>query len=95
MLSRAKRWVEVVLRVLVILVAVLVLAGVVCEQIGRSRDRMRFPQVGRSIDIGGRTLNLYCTGEGAPAVVLESAPHTAGYEWMRVQPGIARFTRVC
>ncbi len=93
MLPRAKRW--IVLRVLATMVAVLVLAGVVYEQIGRSRDRRRFPQVGRSVDIGGRTLNLYCTGEGAPAVILESAPHTAGYEWMRVQPEIARFTRVC
>ena len=39
-----------------------------------------------------RTLNLYCTGEGGPAVILEMSPHTAGYGWMRVQPGIALFT---
>jgi pimeloyl-ACP methyl ester carboxylesterase len=95
MLPRVKRRVRVVLKVLVILLAVLCLGGTVYEQIGRWRDRKRFPQLGRSVDIGGRTLNLYCTGEGAPAVILESGPHTAGYGWMRVQPGIARFTRAC
>src|SRR5207244_13569634 len=42
-----------------------------------------------------RTLNLYCTGEGGPAVIVEMSPHTAGYGWMRVQPGIALFTQVC
>src|SRR5690242_8599575 len=94
-MSRAKQWIKIVLRVLITLVAVLVAAGVVYEQIGRSRDRKRFPQVGRSVDIGGRSLNLYCMGEGGPAVILESAPHTSGYEWMRVQSGIARFARVC
>ncbi len=43
----------------------------------------------------GRRLNLYCTGHGMPAVVLDSGwggPTTA---WAYVQPRVARFTRVC
>ncbi len=50
----------------------------------------------RSVTIApGRTLNLYCTGHGTPTVVLDSGwggPTTA---WAYVQPGVARFTRVC
>jgi hypothetical protein len=37
--------------------------GVILEEVGRGRDRNRYPQVGTSYDIGGRTLNLFCSGE--------------------------------
>src|SRR5713226_4451988 len=95
MLTGAKRWIKLVSKLLLVAVAVLFVAGVVYEQIGRSRDRKRFPQIGQSVDIGGRTINLYCMGEGSPAVILEMSPHTAGYGWNRVQSGIAQFTRAC
>ena len=54
-----------------ILVAGLV-SGILYEQTQRARDREHFPQVGRSVDIGGRVLNIDCAGEGQPAVILES-----------------------
>src|SRR5215469_3532098 len=47
-------------------------SGLLYEQDQRARDRERFPQVGRSVDIGGRMLNIYCSGAGQPAVILES-----------------------
>ena len=71
------------------------IAGVTYEQTGRRRDRQRLPQVGQSVDIGGRSLNIYCTGQGDPAVILDSGAGTPGYSWMTVQPRIAQFTRVC
>ena len=64
MLQRSNRWIRVILKMLALVVVVLVFAGMVYEQIGRRRDRKRFSKIGRSVDIGGRTLNLYCTGEG-------------------------------
>ena len=48
------------------------LSGILYEQAQRSRDRERFPQIGRSVDIGGRTLNIYCSGAGQPAVIFKS-----------------------
>jgi len=48
------------------------LTGLLYEQAQRALDREHFPQVGRSVDIGGRMLNIYCSGEGQPAVILES-----------------------
>jgi hypothetical protein len=73
----------------------LVIFGAVCEQVGRRHDHTRFPQVGRSVDIGGRTLNIYCSGNGSPTVVFDTFSHEAGYQWLAVQAAIATFTRAC
>jgi hypothetical protein len=74
---------------------VLAVAGAIYEQVGRSRDRARYPRVGRAVDIGGRTLNLFCSGEGGPAVIFEGAGHTAGFAWSAMQAEVAKFTRAC
>jgi pimeloyl-ACP methyl ester carboxylesterase len=71
------------------------LVGSAYEQRGQRRDRDHFPQVGRSFDVGGRTLNMYCSGEGQPTVVFDSNGHAAGYRWVDLQPQIAKFTRAC
>src|SRR5438105_10629892 len=47
-----------------------VIAGRTYEVVGERRDKERLPQIGRSIDIGGRSLNIFCTGAGAPPVIL-------------------------
>ncbi len=78
-----------------LLILALVLAGMLYEQIGERRDKTRYQQIGRSVDIGGRTLNIYCSGEGYPAVIFESGGHTAGYSWIGIQPEVAKFTRAC
>jgi len=81
-------------RVLAIVIG-LIVCGVVYEKIGEYRDRSRYAQIGHSVDIGGRTLNLYCSGEGTPAVIFEGAGHTAGYAWAALQARVAGFTRAC
>jgi pimeloyl-ACP methyl ester carboxylesterase len=78
-----------------IAVLVTVLVGVVYERIGEWRDRTRFPIVGRRVDIGGRSLNIFCSGEGGPAVVFESGMGLSGYSWVFVQREVAKFTRAC
>jgi pimeloyl-ACP methyl ester carboxylesterase len=89
-----KRSTKIVLGLGILLVASS-LAGAAYEQVGRGRDRTRFPQVGRSFNLGGRWLNMYCSGEGKPTVVFDSSAHTAGYRWVALQPQIAAFTRAC
>ena len=76
-------------------VLLLVLSGMVYERIGEHRDRKRYPQIGRSVDIGGRTLNIYCSGVGSPAVVFEAGGHSSGYTWINIQPEIAKLTQAC
>jgi pimeloyl-ACP methyl ester carboxylesterase len=49
----------------------------------------------RLVDIGGRKMNLYCTGKGSPTVVLDAGANDTTLAWRFVQPAIAKRTRVC
>jgi len=90
-----KQRVRFVSKCLFLLVAVLIFAGIAYEQIGERLDRKRFPQVGRSVDIGGRSLNIYCSGEGGPVVILDTGGSAPGYENLLLQRRVAQFTRAC
>ncbi len=43
----------------------------------------------------GRALNLRCSGEGEPVVILEAGGNADSSTWYLVQPQLARLTRVC
>jgi pimeloyl-ACP methyl ester carboxylesterase len=91
-----RRWAKFILKVLALTIIVLIVAGVVYEQLGERRDKKLFsPQIGRSVDIGGRTLNIHCAGEGSPTVILEAPGNGPGYVWAPIQAEIAKFTQVC
>ncbi|MBV8656834.1 MAG: alpha/beta hydrolase [Burkholderiales bacterium] len=48
------------------------------------------------VDVGnGRKINLYCMGTGSPTVIFESPLGLASWEWLFVQPKIAKRTRAC
>lgn len=83
------------LKALMLVVLLFLAAGIVYEQIGKWRDHKHFPQIGRSVDIGGRTVNIYCSGEGSPTVILESGHSIPGYGWVSIERQIATFTRAC
>ena len=91
-----KKWVLRISSAFLILIALVVLAGFTYEQIGRARDARLLPaRVGQAVDIGGRTLNLYCSGQGAPTVILEPGGNSPGYEQLWLQSKMAEFTRTC
>lgn len=50
---------------------------------------------GELVSIGERALFLACSGSGSPTVILEAGLGGDHTTWARVQPAIARFTRVC
>src|SRR5689334_6248989 len=61
-------------------------------------DPPPFSPPGQLIDIGGWHLHLNCTGSSRasqPTVVLESGIGDFSVEWSLVQPGVAKFARVC
>lgn len=68
-------------RLVAVLVAAVLLGAALYVLIGAWRDRHVLKQIGRSVDIGGRTLNIHCTGEGSPTVVFVSARTAPGYVW--------------
>jgi pimeloyl-ACP methyl ester carboxylesterase len=47
------------------------------------------------VDIGGRKMNLYCSGQGATTVVFDAPSGEAGWNWFKVHPVVARHTRAC
>jgi pimeloyl-ACP methyl ester carboxylesterase len=71
------------------------LCGIAYQQIGEHRDRKLAPQIGRSVEVAGRTLNIYCSGEGSPTVIFEGDWGFPGYSWLHIQQDVAKFTRAC
>lgn len=79
-----------------VLLVVVLGAGIGYEQFERAADRDRLPRVGQAVDIGGgRTLNLFCSGSGAPTVLFQSSAPRSGFSWVFIQREVARFTRAC
>jgi pimeloyl-ACP methyl ester carboxylesterase len=56
------------------------------------------PPPGRLVDVGGWRLHLNCAGQARtsrPTVILEAGAGDFSVDWSLVQPGVARFARVC
>jgi pimeloyl-ACP methyl ester carboxylesterase len=92
---RLRRLAGSVARRVFTVLAVGLAAATVYEQVGAWRDAQVLRQVGRSVDIGGRALNLHCLGTGSPTVVFVSGRTAPGYVWTPTQRGVAAFTRAC
>lgn len=54
-----------------------------------------YPVPGTFYSINGYQMHLYCTGTGSPAVVLEGGRGADWLYWQKVQPELAKTTRVC
>ena len=89
------RWLAKSAIVLVALAIVLACAGAIYQIAGTRRDARRFPQRGSSILVGSVKLNLDCYGHGNPTVVLDSGMGVPALGWIKVQPEVAKFARVC
>jgi pimeloyl-ACP methyl ester carboxylesterase len=76
-------------------VTAVALAGMLYQAVGRANDRRRFAAPGALSPVGGHRLHYRCEGTGSPAVVLEAGIAASSLTWSRVQPAIARATRVC
>ncbi len=91
-----RKWVRRISFVVLTLLVLALLGGFAYEQIGRARDASQLPpRVGQAVDVGGRTLNLYCSGQGTPTVIFEGGGNEPGYAASSLQSKIAAFTRAC
>jgi pimeloyl-ACP methyl ester carboxylesterase len=88
-------WFRVVVRSVLLFVLALAAAGAIYENIFEARDHRFNPMTGRLFDVGGYKMHIDCTGEGSPMVILESGLGDTYVSWRKVQPQIAKFTRVC
>jgi pimeloyl-ACP methyl ester carboxylesterase len=54
-----------------------------------------YAEPGQLVDIGGRNINLRCSGSGGPTVILMAGLLHWSFVWDKTQPEIANRTRVC
>jgi len=54
-----------------------------------------YTRPGKLVSADGTRLNLYCMGNGSPAVVFDSGWEDWAPVWTLVQPRVARWTRAC
>jgi pimeloyl-ACP methyl ester carboxylesterase len=94
-LALSPSWFRRILVGLLLFALVLAAAGFLYENISEARDRRFNPMPGKLIDVGGSAMHLYCVGVGVPTVILESGLGDSYISWRKVQPEIAKFTRVC
>src|SRR5947209_11783037 len=73
----------------------LLLLGLLSQAIASAVDASHYPPPGKLVDIGGYRLHIHCTGTGSPTVILDAGLGETSLDWSKVQPGVARFTRVC
>jgi len=94
--ASTSHWMRRVLKGLALAFLLAAALGLTYEQIGRWQDSQHRFRIGRSVNIGGHTLNIDCSGSGSPAVILESGGGGyGGYGWRVVQSEVATFTTVC
>jgi hypothetical protein len=86
---------RVFVRGFVVILILGLLAGAIYERVGKQRDQEQLPRVGQAVDIGGRSLNIYCSGSGSPSVILDTGGSAPGYSNMPLQRLIAKETRAC
>jgi pimeloyl-ACP methyl ester carboxylesterase len=91
----SKPWFRWIIFGLLLFALGLCAVGFLYENIAEARD-MRFnPMPGRLVDVDGRKTHINCIGDGSPVVILDSGLGDTYISWHKVQPEIAKFTRVC
>ena len=88
-------WVRRLVAGAALTLALLAVAGLAYQAIASALDARRFPPPGKMVDVGGHRLHLYSTGEGSPTVIMEAGIEGCSLTWCKVQPEVAKFTRVC
>ncbi len=88
-------WLRIITRSLLTLFLLLGTAGFLYENISESRDRRFHPMPGQRVDVGGYKMHIHCAGQGTPVVILDSGLGDSFISWRKMQPEIAKFTRVC
>ncbi len=91
----SQSWLRRAVRVLVTLILAALLVGGLYQNISETRERRFHPMPGQLVDVGGYKMHIYCTGQGSPTVILDAGMGDSFISWHKVQPEIAKLTRVC
>jgi pimeloyl-ACP methyl ester carboxylesterase len=90
-----KRIARALLAGLCLVIVCLAISGALYQMIGARIDARRFPNRGHLVQAGAIRMNIDCSGQGSPIVILESGSGGPSVDWLMVEPDVAKFTRVC
>jgi pimeloyl-ACP methyl ester carboxylesterase len=90
-----RSWFRRIVRFILIVFVAIAFAGFLYENISEARDRRSNPMPGKLVDVAGKKMHIDCTGEGNPAVILDSGLGDSYISWFKVQSQMAKFARVC
>jgi pimeloyl-ACP methyl ester carboxylesterase len=96
--SKGARIVRVTMRVvlfLLVLAVVLAGAGTIWNAMAIRHYEALAGVPGNLYQVDGRTMHIYCTGQGSPTVVLEDGLGNDWTIWAKNQPVLSKITRVC
>ncbi len=73
--------------------------GMIYQHLETRSDAVKYPPLGKLIDIGSHKLHILSSGEKrdpeSPTVILEAGFACSALDWILVQPEIATFAHVC
>lgn len=84
-----------IVSILALVALILALATVVLGAYAKHNLARKYPAPGQLVDVGGYRMHIHCTGQGSPTVILAAGMVDFSTAWAKVQPEVARFTRVC
>ena len=90
-----RRWGRRLVLAVIVVLTVAALAAALYQATASRRDLASLSPPGTLVDVGGHRLHIWCTGTGAPTVVLDTGLGGTAFDWGYVQPEVAEFTRVC
>jgi pimeloyl-ACP methyl ester carboxylesterase len=73
----------------------LIAASSVFNAIELQVGRFAYPPQGALYKVNGHSMHLNCMGSGAPTIILDSGYGNDALTWAKVQPELAKATRVC
>jgi len=86
-----RRWIGAVCAVPVFIL----LGGATYQGVATALERREFPRPGGLVSVGDHQLHIYCTGTGAPTVILEAPAAGLSAAWGEVQRRLSATTHVC
>lgn len=94
-MNKLWKWTKRIAAGLLVLILVFGTLIYAAGRVAKSNLLRANPAPGQLVDVGGFKMHIHCTGEGSPTVILVSGLDDFSIAWSRVQPEIARTTRVC
>jgi pimeloyl-ACP methyl ester carboxylesterase len=90
-----RRIAEPVILCMVMIVALLVGGSTAYNAVATYRFWAQHSAPGQICNVGGYKMHIYCMGQGSPTIVLDAGLGNDSLVWGKVQPELAKTTRVC